>query len=70
MPDQRRGQPPAPVIIATPPESGFCSRDSAFAVFIPAIRILQPPDHSFCAKLILPSVFFAHSVPGWRRRNS
>jgi len=43
----------------TPPESGFSSGDSAFVVLIPGIRILQPPGHSFCAKLILSSVFFA-----------
>src|SRR6266446_6035771 len=49
----------APVTRATPPERGFCRGDSAFVVFIPAIRILPPPGHSFCAKLILSSGFFA-----------
>src|SRR5882672_9692724 len=49
----------APVTRATPPERGFCRGYSVFVVFIPAIRILPPPGHSFCAKLILSSAFFA-----------
>src|SRR6266481_6111209 len=49
----------APVTRATPPERGFRRGYSVFVVFIPAIRILPPPGHSFCAKLILSSAFFA-----------
>src|SRR6266478_4575736 len=49
----------APVTRATPPERGFRRGYSVFVVFIPAIRILPPPGHSFCAKLILSSGFFA-----------
>jgi hypothetical protein len=55
----------APVTSATAPESSFCLGDTAFAVLIPAIRILPPPGHSFCAKLILSSGFFAVlGIPG------
>src|SRR6266478_1298203 len=50
----------APVTSATPPESSFCLGDTAFTVLIPAIRILPPPGHSFCAKLILSSGFSRH----------